>query len=217
MKKIKFINKIAIIFVIIMIITILVLNKVNKIANPILMVHAKANAYNTVTKIINNSVNDSIQNLNVNELFIMSYDNNGEIISIDFDSIVVNKVLTSVSLAIESEINFIEEEAYQVPFGVIFKNSFFTNLGPNIPVKLRLVGSVVNDIDTKITNYGINNALMEVYIDIEVNVQVVLPFISDNITVKTLMPIAIKLVRGNIPEYYSGALSTNPLLSIPIE
>jgi len=37
-----------------------------------------------------------------------------------------------------------------------------SNLGPKIPVKFDLVGEVIINIETKITNYGINNAMMEI-------------------------------------------------------
>ena len=212
MKKIKFM-----IIGIIIILVFFIIYRLNNIANPILLVQAKETAYNYITKTVNTSVSKSIKNLDINSLFIISYDKNGEIISIDFDSIIVNRLLTDVALDIENNMSSIDEPIYDVPFGVVFKNSFLIDLGPNIPVKLKLVGSIVNNIDTKITNYGINNALLEVYINIKVNVRVALPFISDNIAVETLIPIAIKLIRGNVPEYYAGTMSSNPLLSIPIE
>ena len=216
MNKIKILNKISIIIIVIIIIVIMLLYKLNQIVSPILMVHAKETAYNLITRTINTSVSTSIENLKVEDLFITSYDSNGEIISIDFDSMIVNRLLSSISLNIENKMSNLDNVSYNIPFGIIFKNAFLNNLGPHIPVKLKLVGSIVNDIDTKITNYGINNALIEVYVHITVNIKVVLPLISDNISVELSVPIALKLIRGNVPQYYSGT-GSNPLLSIPIE
>lgn len=182
------------------------------------MIQAKEKAYNIITKTINGSVNKVVsKNLNSNDLFIMTYDSDGTITSIDFDSLVINKVLTSISLEIENSIADIDSETCAIPFGVVFNNSFLSNLGPKVPIKMQLVGSVINNIKTKITNYGINNALIEIYVNIEVNVQVVLPFVSDKVSVETLIPIALKLIRGNVPDYYSGNGSGDSLLSIPIE
>lgn len=182
------------------------------------MIQAKEKAYNIITKTINGSVNKVVsKNLNSNDLFIMTYDSDGTITSIDFDSLVINKVLTSISLEIENSIADIDSETCAIPFGVVFNNSFLSNLGPKVPIKMQLVGSVVNNIKTQITNYGINNALIEIYVNIEVNVQVVLPFVSDKVSVETLIPIALKLIRGNVPDYYSGNGSGDSLLSIPIE
>ena len=218
MKKLSLLNRISIVIVIIIIILFYILSKINKIASPILLAQAKESSYNIITKIINTSVNTiTTNNLKTNDLFIITYDNSGDIIRIDFDSLIINKVLTEISLDIERNINKINNEIYKIPFGIVFKNSFLNNLGPQIPIKIKLVGSIVNNIETEITNYGINNALIEVYVSIDVNVQVVLPFISDKIKVSTLIPLAIKLIRGNVPEYYAGNNTSNPLVTIPIE
>lgn len=218
MKKISLLNRVAIIILIIIIAFLLIINKINEVTSPILMIQAKEKAYNIITKTINSSVNKVVsKNLNSNDLFIMTYDSDGTITSIDFDSLVINKVLTSISLEIENSIEDIGSETYAIPFGVVFNNSFLSNLGPKVPIKIQLVGSVVNNIKTQITNYGINNALIEIYVNIEVNVQVVLPFVSDKVSVETLIPIALKLIRGNVPDYYSGNGSGDSLLSIPIE
>lgn len=218
MKKISLLNRVALIILIIIIVFLLIINKINEVTSPILMIQAKEKAYNIITKTINGSVNKVVsKNLNSNDLFIMTYDSDGTITSIDFDSLVINKVLTSISLEIENSIADIDSETCTIPFGVVFNNSFLSNLGPKVPIKMQLVGSVVNNIKTQITNYGINNALIEIYVNIEVNVQVVLPFVSDKVSVETLIPIALKLIRGNVPDYYSGNGSGDSLLSIPIE
>ena len=207
MKNLNLKNKIAIIFLLILIIMFFVLNQLNKIASPILLQEAVKESYNFITKTVNTSVKTVVtEKLNPDELCL---------VSIDFDPTTVNIVLSTIALEIEQNINNLPSKAYSIPFGIVLRNSFLSNLGPNIPVKLKLVGSIVNNVSTKVTNYGINNALIELYVDIEINVHVVLPFISDDIKVLTSVPLALKLVRGNVPEYYAG--NSNSLLSVPIE
>ena len=46
--------------------------------------------------------------------------------------------------------------------------------------------------------------------------QVILPILSNKISNNASIPIAIKLIKGNIPEYFSNAGSNNSM-SIPIE
>lgn len=148
----------------------------------------------------------------------------------------VNNLLSSATKLVEQNLKYLENGnveklklnnnfdnkklkkgiIYEMPFGVIFNNSILTNISPKIPVKLNLIGSITSQIDTKITNYGINNALIEVYINLELDLRVILPFVSDKTTVKTSVPVAIKLIQGSVPEYYSNGLSS-PSISIPIE
>ena len=79
-----------------------------------------------------------------------------------------------------------------------------------------MVGSITSNIHAKTTNYGINNALIEVYVDLSVELEVILPIMNDTIEVTSSIPIAIKLVQGNIPEYYANGLNSQTL-SVPIE
>lgn len=217
MKQIKFENKFFLIIVIILCIVIYLLKKINDIANPILLEFVTKDSYNIVNKIVNNSINKVIEdNFDVDELFLLSNDSYGKIVSIDFDSVMLNKIVSLVSLEIEKQIHNLGDNDYKIPFTVIFNNSFLNNLGPKIPVKINLIGSVTNNFETKITNYGINNALIELYLELKLRVSVALPFISDEIIVSNVYPLALKLINGNIPEYYAGN-STNPILSIPIK
>ena len=88
------------------------------------------------------------------------------------------------------------------------------NLVSSLSVKL--IGGIINNFETKITNYGINNALIELCLKLELRISVALPFVSDDVVISNVYPLALKLINGNIPEYYAGN-ATNPLLSLPIK
>lgn len=217
MRKIKPINKTAIIILISFCLSLYMLKRINDIASPILMDFALKDSYNTVNKIVNSAVNTVIENnFNMDELFILLNDKDGNVISIDFDSIMLNKVITLISLEIEKQLYNMEEKDYKIPFTVIFKNNFLNNIGPKVPIKVKLIGGIINNFETKITNYGINNALIELCLKLELRISVALPFVSDDVVISNVYPLALKLINGNIPEYYAGN-ATNPLLSLPIK
>ena len=233
MKRIKFIDKLIIVMIIIVVFTFFLINLLNKKVMPILMEYVKIESDKIGTIIINDAISKKIvEEMNVDELFIITRDSNGEIISIDFDTVMVNKVLTTATRQVELSLKYLEMDKldaidlpsnivissddkkvifFLVPSGIVFSNNFLSNLGPKIPVKLNLVGSVISGISTKVTNYGINNALIELYLDLEVNLKVVLPFISDNVIVKTSIPLAIKMLKGKVPEYYLNGYLNNPI------
>ena len=109
-----------------------------------------------------------------------------------------------------------EEKDYKIPFTVIFKNKFLNNIGPKVPIKVKLIGGIINNFETKVTNYGINNALIEVILKVQVVEQVILPFTSKKIEVELNVPVALKLIQGNVPNYYFNGTDSNTKLSIPI-
>ncbi len=237
-KNIRPINLIIIIFMFIILFLFLIFNFFNKKALPVIMDYANSQVRKFSYLIINRAISKQIaDDLNVEDIFIITKDSNNEIRTIDFDPIIVNKTLNKIVNTIQLNLKYLEEGKldlielpdnvlidydkeklskgiiYEIPSGVIFNNSFLANIGPKIPVKLSLVGDVISNVNTKVTNYGINNALIEVSVYIQIEAKVILPFITDTIMVETDIPVAMKLIQGVVPDYLFGGLSNS---SIPL-
>jgi len=98
---------------------------------------------------------------------------------------------------------------YELPSGIIFNNTLLNNVLPKIPVKIDLIGNIFCKLNTDIKSYGINNALMEISIQIEADVKILLPFVSSNTKINVDVPIIMKIMEGNVPSYYfDGYLNT---------
>ena len=191
------------------------------------MDYAESKATNLATLMITQAVNEEVfKKMDPEDMFITKKDNDGNIISADFNSIKVNELLNMVTNYVQDYLQKIEDGdidnlgvsdsifsdydidklkhgvIYEIPSGVIFKNSLLSNLGPKIPVKMNLTGDVVSDIDTTVTDYGINNALVKVTLKVQVSMQVLLPFSKKDIKAETNIPVAIKLLQGNVPNMY---------------
>ena len=107
---------------------------------------------------------------------------------------------------------------YYIPFGVVTDIPVIADVGPKIPVKTNLVGSVISNVKTEVIDYGINNVLLKVYIKVMVSEQVILPFISKRINTEIDIPVLIKVIQGSIPSVYGGMFSsTSPLVESSIE
>ena len=81
---------------------------------------------------------------------------------------------------------------------------FLNNLLPKIPVRLNLVGTIFCKLTTDVESYGINNAIFRVNITATTTVKVVLPFTSKNVALEATIPIIIKIIEGDVPNYYFG-------------
>ena len=93
---------------------------------------------------------------------------------------------------------------YEIPSGVVFNNAFLSNVGPKVPVKIKYSGNVGLDVKTRVKKYGINSALVEVYIYVEVTQRTILPFQSKDIKLTSEIPVVMKVIKGNAPYYLSG-------------
>lgn len=212
-------------------------------ATPILLNYAELETRKLASIIINEGISKNITDtFKIDDLFLITKDSSNEIKTIDFNPLTVNRILTEVTNHVQLNLKYLEQGKiesldiseqslvnydreklgqgviYEIPSGVIFQNSLLSNLGPKIPVRLNLAGDIVSNINNKVTNYGINNALIEVSVKLEVTLQVLLPFTSKQITLTTVIPLALKLIQGTVPKYYSGGMEGNsPSFTLPLE
>lgn len=239
-KKIKIGTKITIILILLMISTFLFLNYCGQKVLPTIMSQAEINCKKMAVLVIKNSVNDEVLSTIDDNLYSIVQNNNGEIQTIDFNSIEVNKFLSKTTNIVSENLKKLEkgeidnisfiDDSYdlkklkngvisEIPMGIISNNVLLSNLGPKIPVRLNLIGNAVSSIETNVRNYGINSVLIEVIAKVEVTEQVIIPFQTKTIKINNDIPIAIKIVNGSVPQYYSNGKinESSNILSIPIE
>lgn len=231
-KKVKYKKPYLLVVIFLIIAIFLSFKLINNKITPVLMEYASAKAKTFATALINQSIEKYTKDFDSEELFIVSKNDEDEIKSIDFNPINVNKILNLITNDITNNLSKIEQGTsiienygsvkegiiYRIPLGMMFKNSLLNNLGPKIPVRLNFIGDITSNINTNITDYGINNALIEVYIHITVQEKVILPFASNNIKVENKVPVALKLIQGKIPNYYfKGMSGDSKILTVPVE
>lgn len=218
MKKIKFL---IITIILIIIIAVISLKIINDRISPLVMNYSIGEMKRIISIIINRSINsDILDKDDMDNLFVLTKNNNDEIITISLDSIIANKIIDHISDACEDNLRLVEEGKYRelkkkfnigeeyfyVPSGIIFKNSLFSSIGPKIPINLRIIGNVTSEIKTDVKNYGINNSLITISSEITVEMMIVLPFSSDHVRITNLVPLSIRLIQGKVPEIYGGSL-----------
>ncbi len=240
-KKIKLSTKISTIIVLLIISAYILIDYCGNKVLPVIMNQAKIDCKKMAILTIKNSLNDDVLSILDDNMYDVIQNSNGEIQTIDFNPIMVNKFLSATTSVVSEnlkklekgeidDISFISSDDYniknlkngvisEIPMGIISNNVLLSNIGPKIPVKLNLIGNVVSNVETNISNYGINSALVEIYAKVEVTEEVIIPFQTERIKIVNNIPVAIKIINGSVPEYFSsGKLSgSSNILSIPIE
>lgn len=220
-------DKIIIIIILIIISILIIINLISKKITPILMTYAEKKSKTLANSIITQAVtNEILTDLDKENLFVEIKDKNGNIISTDFDSVTVNKILNEISSYVETYLEELETGkvkslklsrnlketyglknsrngiVYEIPSGIIFGNALLSNLGPKIPVRINMNGDVVTNIKTEVKDYGINNALIKVSVTVKVYMNVIIPFKTKEILVESDIPIVMRLIKGEVPSYY---------------
>lgn len=209
------------ILIIVLILSIIILKMINDKIAPRVMDYSIGEMKRISSTIVNRSVNyDLLEQVNLDELFVVTKSREEEVISITLNSSIVNQITDLISDACEDNLRLIEEgkfselkkkfnigeEYFYVPSGIMFNNSVLSQIGPKIPINLKIIGNVTSGINTDVKEYGINNSLITVSVEIKVELMVILPFSSDYVSVTNYIPIAIKLIQGKVPDLYGGSL-----------
>ena len=209
-----------------------IINFIGNKITPGVVSYAETELEKFTTRIINSVISTEIKDISLDELFIITKDNNDYIKTIDYNPIVVNGVLSNITTKVDRLLRNVENGEnlfelsndvlenydieklkkgiiFEMAITTIFDNPLLSNLGPRIPVRIFMLGSTSSNINTKITNYGINNALIETSIVIDLKLQIVLPYKTEKVSFQNSIPISLKLIQGIVPNYYFNGIDKN--------
>ena len=94
---------------------------------------------------------ESLQKLKTEDLFILTKNNDNEILTVDFNTPLINSVITDATLNLQENLKKLEHGVIdnnenknnvvlKIPIGVITNNVLLNDKGPKIPVKLKTNG-----------------------------------------------------------------------------
>lgn len=222
-------DTILIVAFLVLLIVSLIFKYINTKIVPPLEVYAE----NEVKKISSLIISDAVESISFSEEETMSFfdtltNKSDEVISVDFNTAKINKSLVKLNKAVYKDLKLFEngrykledteieteDLIYKIPLGYITGNYTLSNIGPKVPLKAKVIGSVVSNIKTEVSSYGINNSLLKVYIDVTVNMRFMLPLISKDVLVNNSITLVVKIIQGKIPNVYGGSYAvTSPITS----
>ncbi|WP_170289686.1 sporulation protein YunB [Cytobacillus depressus] len=206
---------------------------INKNIEPTLMGIAESKARQFAAQAINDAIAKEVtESIDMNEL-IVKHENAGEA-SYSFNPL-YNKVISDLAIRVQEYLNLVEAGdlvqlekfknninidpektkstkgiVYYIPLGMATKMTLLSNFGPEIPVRLEILGDVIPNLETKIVETGINNTYLEVYINVKVNMNVIIPLIEEPIVVTNQVKIGDWFYPGQVPQYYNGSGTGKP-------
>lgn len=168
-----------------------------------------------LNRIINNSLRDII-NINNKYSLINIYFKNNEITYIDQNTTASYSFINEITLLINKKLDN-QKLIVEVPYNMK-QNIIFYNLYPQINVLISNIEIASANIDTKIKNYGINNALIETSIIITFKYTISAGLSDNNNQFDYKYVIDSKVINGKVPTYYGKEIrSASSIFVIPNE
>lgn len=120
-----------------------------------------------------------------------------------YDVIEIRKQLSQV---LQEASNLLQESSnndviYELPMGALTQNVWLVNVGPMIPIRMKVLQEVRGEIMTEVVEYGLNNALLTIQVVLQVDIEVLSPYHLEEITIKSEIPLVIDVIEGNVPTY----------------
>ena len=144
--------------------------------------------------------NNFITNEEVNDILYIDKNKSNEIVYLDYDIDKTYKLLNKYIDSLKKDNS--KSKILTVPFFIASDNIIVSSLGPKIKFKYEIIDNVKGKIKTKVTDFGVNNALVEMYFELEIGYLVVIPMNKKESVLKTEILISSKIINGKVPTFY---------------
>lgn len=217
LKKKKVIKKYLLIIILICINTYVIINYIGKRITPVIndLVIKTVNK-NVYSFIFNTFSKDVMTSVDVNDILYFTMNKDGDIIAVDYrfdkayqvlsDSLNTLFINVNDNMKMDSVYYDGHKEMFFVPLGIISKNVLLSNMGSKIPCKVVYLNDIQMGFKTKVSNYGINNVLVELYVVIETKNNLINPIGTVEFGDKREIVVASKVIMGSVPGIYGGQI-----------
>ncbi len=170
------------------------------------------NAYEcheTVSRIINNAVLAEIvrDGADYSSLVNLSTNSEGEVISIESNVMNINRLKTEVAERVEREIERLSAISIEIPIGTLTGIQLLHGRGFNVGMSVQPLGYATTSIISEFKEAGINQTLHRIVIEINAEVDAIIPGFSTRVPVTTTIVAAETVIVGRVPEAYTHIIT----------
>ncbi|NPC93617.1 sporulation protein YunB [Bacillus sp. WMMC1349] len=200
---------------------------VSAIIEPIIMSVAKHEVKDTATEAVNEAIHHHAKDIDINKLIIIHESGDKNKPTYSFNPSIYNKLLTELTTGIQNNLGVKTNQMkgsknaltknnksviYYIPLGAATQNALFANLGPKMPINMTLLGSVEPELKTKLTSTGINNTYLEIFVRINVEIQVAIPSLTEDTSIVSNIKVGDLFIPGEVPDYNGNG---SPAITLP--
>ena len=133
----------------------------------------------------------------------------GEIISLESNVMSINRLKTGISGRIERELERISAIGIDIPIGTLVGIELLHGRGFSVGMSVEPLGYATTTIISEFTQAGINQTLHRIVIQIDAEVDAIIPGYSARVPVSTSIVAAETIIVGRVPEAYTHVVTTS--------
>ncbi len=197
-KKIT-IFKLSLIFIIAIISLIVIVSDIR--LRPVVQKIAQTKTQSIVTQAVNNTITNELEKLQLTYLDLVTLEKNedGEIVSLSYDALEMNKLKSLMTTAVLQSTDKIEPSNIYVPIGNITTIDFFQNKGPSLKFTIIPTAYVEVDIETEFINTGINQVNHRISLVFNITADALISRYTTGVNINTKVCVAETIIVGEVP------------------
>ena len=186
--KIK--KKIKIFVFIILIINMSII--IGRYLNNRLVKYSKQKAINNAMENINKIINDEfIETLDFTNII----DENKTYIN----TVKINKIVKEANNELNKNVNVNQIEKLFIPFKIIFSDAIYDDSSLGFFIRSVPISSYETDIHANVEDFGMNNSVISIYLDVKINVEILFPLNNLTEEVNTKILLTMIIIEGKVP------------------
>lgn len=173
---------------------------------PVAMESAVASTTDVITEIVNRAIQDKMTDgaLMYDDLVTLEKDTNGNVTALVTDIHKVNAIQSEITNMVIDRLAERKSQVEEIPLGNLIGGALFSGRGPKIPVKILSVTSVSSAFRNDFSAAGINQTCHRIMLTVYVNLTILIPGSTKDITVETEVAIAETVIVGTVPGTYAN-------------
>lgn len=174
--------------------------KLDRDLKPVLMALCDSQARSIATETINGTIRDEFgSKISYDDIMTVKTDKEGNVVMIQANTVELNRIGSQIALGVQKRIEQVGERGIKIPLGLLLENDLFAYYGPKITFRMQPFGSTLTTYRSDFRAAGINQTRQIVYLDVTVNIQVIVPLARNSISVTSNIPIAESIIVGKVP------------------
>lgn len=157
-------------------------------------------------RIISQAAQDILEKSGENDFLDISYGNDGRIISAEINSAKVNSLQNDIITAVNESFSEGGNVKTEIPVGTLTGIAYLSGRGPEIDVRIDLLGSVKSKMRSSFESAGVNQTKFSLYLDITADMKAVLPVRTKAVSAERSILISESIIVGEIPQTYLSGL-----------
>lgn len=156
-------------------------------------IKVKAVVDSAIQEVIDEIFTDNLKHENYLKI---NRDDTGRIKAVETDVVRLNRLSAEVSARLFAKLSASGREKIPIPFGVLFGNSIFAGIGPNLYISFIPAGNVRTEFKSEFAREHGNQTRHSVYLQINAEISIHTPLTSKKVSTACILPLAETILVG---------------------